>query len=200
VIYVCITVKLCRQYSWLRRHTYGGHAGITPELTDVGQDSATRESLIPELPFENRSSRRAENDVGMSRILHVSERSRTDDLLTAPTVCGRSEDQCTTITHDQKREQSLLKIDSVQTLNAETSQTLQPSFKDPRIRVVAQMTAYPALYILLWIPGIVNRGVEASGRTSITLQYLQASTQLIGLVDTIIFAAQQRHWRTAHRA
>jgi hypothetical protein len=200
VIYVCITIKLCRQYSWLRRHTYGVHAAITTELTDVGQTSVTRESLIAESSLEHQPSRCAGDDVLMSQIGNVSERPQSNTLHATPTVCLRSDLQYTITTHDQKQAQSLLKTESVQTFNAEADQPVEPSFKDPRIRVVAQMTAYPTLYILLWIPGIVNRGVEASGGTSITLQYLQASTQLIGLVDTIIFAAQQRHWKTTQRA
>jgi hypothetical protein len=136
----------------------------------------------------------------MSKIVNVSKGPQRNGLLTAPTARVRSDGQYTATTHDHKRAQSLLKCESVQAFNTEASQPIQSAFQDPRIRVVAQMTAYPTLYVLLWIPGIVNRGVEASGRTSIILQYLQASTQLIGLVDTIIFAVQQRNWRTTHRA
>jgi hypothetical protein len=169
-------------------------------LTDAAQTPATRESLISEPPMEYWTHKRAENDVDMCQIVNVSEGPQRDSLFSAPTVRVISDGQYTATTHDQKQAQSLLLTESVQTFNAEASQPLQPSFEDPRIRVVAQMTAYPTLYILLWIPGIVNRGVEASGRTSVTLQYLQASTQLIGLVDTIIFAAQQRHWKTTQRA
>jgi hypothetical protein len=198
-IYVCIITKLCRQYSWLRRHTYGGHAGITTELTDVGQTSPTRELLIPERTLDHLPSKCAGNDVSMSQIVDVSEEPQRDSLFSAPAICVRSDVQYTATTHDHKQAQSLLELESVRTFNAEASQTIQPSFKDPRIRVVAQMTAYPVLYVLLWIPGIINRGVEASGKTSVTLQYLQASTQLIGLVDTIIFAAQQRKWRLVHQ-
>jgi len=136
----------------------------------------------------------------MSKIVNVFQGPQRDALLIAPTAHVKSDGQYTATIPDHKPAQSLLKIESVQTSNTGASQSLQPAFKDLRIRVVAQMTAYPTLYVLLWIPGIVNRGVEASGRTSVTLQYLQASTQLIGLVDSIVFAAQQRNWRATHRA
>jgi hypothetical protein len=168
-------------------------------LTDVERASAKRKGLISESSQEYQPSRCAENDIDKSQIVTLSEGPPRDSLLTTPTVHLRSDGEYTD-THDQKQAQNLVKVESVQMSCAETNQPLRPSFEDARIRIVAQMTAYPALYILLWIPGIVNRGVEASGGTSITLQYLQASTQLIGLVDTIIFAIQQRNWRTAHRA
>jgi hypothetical protein len=199
-IYACITIKLCRQYSWLRRHTYGGDVEITTESNDVGQTLAGCEFVTPETSLDHGPLGCAGNNIGMSRIVNVSDGPQKDSLLTAPTVCVESEGQYIATTHDHKQAQCLLKTESVRTCNTEASQPLQPTFEDPRIRVVAQMTAYPILYVLLWIPGIVNRGVEASGRTSVTLQYLQASTQLIGLVDTIIFAAQQRNRRATHQA
>jgi hypothetical protein len=199
-IYACITIKLCRQYSWLRRHTYGGDVEIAKQSNDVGQTLARREFVTPETSLDHGPLGCAGNTVGMSRIVNVSDGPQKDSLLTAPTVCEESDGQYIATSHDHKQAQSLIKTESVQTCNTGASQPLQPTFKDPRIRVVAQMTAYPILYVLLWIPGIVNRGVEASGRTSVTLQYLQASTQLIGLVDTIIFAAQQRNRRTTYQA
>jgi hypothetical protein len=199
-IYACITTKFCRQYSWLRRHTYGVDVEITTEPNDVGQTLARREFVTPEPSLDHEPFGCAGNNNGMSRIVNVSDGSQKDSLLTAPTVCVESDGQYIATTHDHKQAQSLLKTGSVQTCNTEAIQPLRPTFKDPRLRVVAQMTAYPILYVLLWTPGIINRGVEASGRTSVTLQYLQASTQLIGLVDTIIFAAQQRNRRTTHRS
>lgn len=199
-IYVCIIIKLCRQYSWLRRHTYGGHAKINTESTDFVQTSAKRQFVIPNPSPDHGLLGYGENKIGMSKIVNVFKGPQRDALLTAPTAHVRSDGKYTATIHDHKRAQSLLKIESVQTSNTGASQSLQPAFKDRRIRIVAQMTAYPTLYILLWIPGIVNRGIEASGRTSVTLQYLQASTQLIGLVDSIVFAAQLRNWRATHRA
>jgi hypothetical protein len=199
-IYACITIKLCRQYSWLRRHTYAGDVEMTTESNDVGQTLARREFVTPEPSLDHGPLRSAGDNIGMSRIVNVSDGPQKDSLPTASTVCVKSDDQDIATTQDHKRAQSLLKTESVQTSNTEASQPFRPSFEDPRMRVVAQMAAYPILYVLLWIPGIVNRGVEASGRTSVTLQYLQASTQLIGLVDAIIFAAQQRHRRRTLRA
>jgi len=200
VIYVCIIKKLRRQYSWRRRYTYGGHARINTESTDVGQSSAKREFVIPEPSLDHGLLRYGGNMFGRSKIVNLSEGPQSDGLLAAPTAHVRSDGQYTATIHDHKLAQSLLRIESVQKSDTRANRSLQPAFKDDRIRIVAQMTVYPTLYVLLWIPGIVNRGVEASGRTSVALQYLQAGAQLIGLADAIVFAAQQKIWRATHRA
>ncbi|KAH8824564.1 G protein-coupled glucose receptor regulating Gpa2-domain-containing protein [Flagelloscypha sp. PMI_526] len=45
------------------------------------------------------------------------------------------------------------------------------------------MNAYPLSYMILWIPGIINRIIEATGHSSHVSQLLQASTQFIGLAN-----------------
>ncbi|KAG9604387.1 hypothetical protein KCU77_g1079, partial [Aureobasidium melanogenum] len=201
-IYICIARKLCRQYSWLRRHTYRGDFEITTGSTDAGQTTPVkREFVTPEHPLKYGPLGCAGNNIGMSEIVNVSDGPRREKSLPIPTAHVGFDGQCIATIHDHKQTQSLLELKSVQIFDTEASpQPLQPAFfEDPRIQVVVQMTAYPLLYVLLWIPGIVNRGIEASGRTSITLQYLQASTQLIGLADTIIFAIQQRNRKRIYR-
>ncbi|KAF3932377.1 hypothetical protein ABW19_dt0202731 [Dactylella cylindrospora] len=70
--------------------------------------------------------------------------------------------------------------------------------KDPnaarssRVRKILLLNAYPAAYIILWIPGIVNRLVEASGGSSRVLQVLQASTQFVGLANAITYGWNER--------
>lgn len=49
------------------------------------------------------------------------------------------------------------------------------------------LNAYPLLYIILWIPGLANRIVEASGHTSTVTQVLQLSTQFVGLANALTF-------------
>lgn len=201
-IYICIARKLCRQYSWLRRHTYRGDFEITTGSTDAGQTTPVkREFVTPEHDLKYGPLGCAGKNIGMDEIVSVSDRSRRENSLPVPTVHVEFDGQCIATTHDHKQTQSLLEPKSVQTFDTEASpQVLQAAFfEDPRIQVVVQMTAYPILYVLLWIPGIVNRGIEASGRTSITLQYLQASTQLIGLADSMIFAIQQRNRKRIYR-
>ncbi|GAM85500.1 hypothetical protein ANO11243_035070 [Dothideomycetidae sp. 11243] len=57
------------------------------------------------------------------------------------------------------------------------------------------MRAYPFSYVILWIPGIANRLVELSGHPSQVLVILQASTQLVGFVDSILYLVQWRMYR-----
>jgi len=61
-----------------------------------------------------------------------------------------------------------------------------------KIRKVLLLNAYPAAYIILWIPGILNRLVEASGGSSPALQVLQASTQFVGLANAITYGWNER--------
>ncbi|TFK36167.1 hypothetical protein BDQ12DRAFT_668092 [Crucibulum laeve] len=55
------------------------------------------------------------------------------------------------------------------------------------IQKVLLLNAYPLGYIILWIPGIANRLVEASGHSSKITQTLQASTQFVGLANALTY-------------
>jgi len=74
--------------------------------------------------------------------------------------------------------------------------TQKPSHRDPdygeRVRKVFLMRAYPFFYVILLIPGIANRMVEASGRSSKVTQLLQASTQFVGLANAITYGWSER--------
>ncbi|KAF2225290.1 G protein-coupled glucose receptor regulating Gpa2-domain-containing protein [Elsinoe ampelina] len=52
------------------------------------------------------------------------------------------------------------------------------------------LKAYPLGYIILWIPGIINRLIEASGHSSRVFAIAQASTQYIGFVNSLTYVLQ----------
>jgi len=54
------------------------------------------------------------------------------------------------------------------------------------------LNAYPLAYIILWIPGIVNRLIEATGRQSTVTQFLQATTQLVGLANALTYGWNEK--------
>lgn len=60
------------------------------------------------------------------------------------------------------------------------------------------LNAYPVLYILLWMPGILNRLVEAAGHSSFVLTVLQCSTQYIGLANALTYGYNE-HLKTSVR-
>jgi hypothetical protein len=67
--------------------------------------------------------------------------------------------------------------------------------RNPRLTAVEKvllLNAYPLLYIILWIPGLSNRLVEASGHSSTALQVLQSTTQFIGLANAFTFGWNER--------
>ena len=50
--------------------------------------------------------------------------------------------------------------------------------------------AYPTLYVLLWIPGIVNRLMEATGKTPSNpraVAALQSTSQFVGFANALTF-------------
>ncbi|KAL0944664.1 uncharacterized protein CTRU02_202551 [Colletotrichum truncatum] len=61
------------------------------------------------------------------------------------------------------------------------------------IKRMMLLNAYPVLYVLLWIPGLINRLMEASGNTSQSrvLAALQSSSQYIGLANAITYGFNQ---------
>lgn len=73
----------------------------------------------------------------------------------------------------------------------------------PRIRVVQSSTLdhdtrhwlllslFPLAYIVVWIPGIVNRLIELSGHSSEVMTMLQASTQLTGFVNALVYGFRE---------
>ncbi|KAL0950073.1 hypothetical protein HGRIS_010077 [Hohenbuehelia grisea] len=65
----------------------------------------------------------------------------------------------------------------------------------PRHRAIQRillLNAYPLLYIILWIPGLANRIVEATGNKSRVTAILQASTQFVGLANALTYGWNER--------
>ena len=60
------------------------------------------------------------------------------------------------------------------------------------VQKILLLNAYPLAYIILWIPGVVNRSIEATGHTSYIAQLFQASTQLVGLANALTFSWNER--------
>ncbi|KAF1923828.1 uncharacterized protein M421DRAFT_74040 [Didymella exigua CBS 183.55] len=56
------------------------------------------------------------------------------------------------------------------------------------IQRILLLNGYPFMYIILWIPGIMNRVVEAArGKSPVWLIALQASTQFVGLANALVY-------------
>ncbi|KAL2875595.1 hypothetical protein SGCOL_009212 [Colletotrichum sp. CLE4] len=61
------------------------------------------------------------------------------------------------------------------------------------IKRMMLLNAYPVMYVVLWIPGLVNRLMEASGNGSQSrvLAALQSSSQFIGLANAVTYGFNQ---------
>ncbi|KAL1636936.1 hypothetical protein SLS58_009542 [Diplodia intermedia] len=53
------------------------------------------------------------------------------------------------------------------------------------------LNAYPIFYILLWMPGIVNRIAEATGHQYKWLQIMQCATQYVGLANALTYGYKE---------
>jgi hypothetical protein len=73
-----------------------------------------------------------------------------------------------------------------------------PRDLEREIKRMLLLNAYPVLYIILWLPGIFNRLVEAAGHSSYLLTILQCSTQYIGLANAITYGFNE-HLKTTVR-
>ncbi|CZR56355.1 uncharacterized protein PAC_06243 [Phialocephala subalpina] len=69
--------------------------------------------------------------------------------------------------------------------------------KEVYIQKLLLFNAYPIGYVLLWIPGIMNRFVELSGGHSRILAIAQASTQFVGLANALVYGYNERIWGLA---
>lgn len=76
--------------------------------------------------------------------------------------------------------------------NPKDEMARKASSRTSRVRKILLLNAYPAAYIILWIPGIINRLYEASGNSSRVLHVLQASTQFVGLANAITYGWNER--------
>lgn len=74
-------------------------------------------------------------------------------------------------------------------LSAQQNMKKQLSQTERDIKRMLLLNGYPIMYIILWIPGIANRIMEATGRTSNkeALNILQCSTQFIGFANALTY-------------
>lgn len=68
---------------------------------------------------------------------------------------------------------------------------MQSSTLDHDTRHWLLMSLFPLAYIVVWIPGIVNRLIELSGNSSQVMTMLQASTQLTGFVNALVYGFRE---------
>ncbi|PHH64216.1 hypothetical protein CDD81_4830 [Ophiocordyceps australis] len=68
----------------------------------------------------------------------------------------------------------------------------------PNLKRMLLMNGYPIAYIILWLPGIINRLTESLGTSPRWLRALQSSTQFIGFVNACSYGFSE-HLRRASR-
>ncbi|RYP68880.1 hypothetical protein DL769_005397 [Monosporascus sp. CRB-8-3] len=78
--------------------------------------------------------------------------------------------------------------------NSRLSQRARQTERD--VRRMLLLNGYPIMFVVLWIPGIINRIMEASGVTvsARVSASLQCPTQFVGLANAITYGLNQQ-WR-----
>jgi hypothetical protein len=193
-IYTYIAVHLGFRFSWLRQHTPSASRGLTVELRLISKANELPAACDPTTPVSSTNSKMQEPrapallapDEGSITPVQ-NDKSPEQNLRREPSVITIQEHQVIGDDFDQHDTLNCRKNKQYRTPEWTAIQSPKPVVTNPYTRLVLLMTAYPIMYILLWIPGIANRIVEATGRTSLPLQYAQASTQLLGLIDSVIF-------------
>lgn len=81
------------------------------------------------------------------------------------------------------------KFDATVTTDSEFPQRRQTRQMEREIKRMLLLNAYPIMYVILWIPGLVNRFMEATGNTSQSrvLAALQSSSQFVGLANALTY-------------
>lgn len=81
------------------------------------------------------------------------------------------------------------KFDATATTESEFPQRRQTRHMEREIKRMLLLNAYPIMYVILWIPGMVNRFMEATGNTSQSrvLAALQSSSQFVGLANALTY-------------
>lgn len=81
------------------------------------------------------------------------------------------------------------KFDATATTESEFPQRRQTRQMEREIKRMLLLNAYPIMYVILWIPGLVNRFMEATGNTSQSrvLAALQSSSQFVGLANALTY-------------
>ncbi|KAH6972568.1 hypothetical protein EDB80DRAFT_834216 [Ilyonectria destructans] len=77
----------------------------------------------------------------------------------------------------------------LQTYQSEFPMRRQACQVEREIKRMMLLNGYPLMYVLLWIPGLVNRLMEASGHkpSPTTMAALQVSTQFVGFANALTY-------------
>ncbi|KAJ4328979.1 hypothetical protein N0V84_000550 [Fusarium piperis] len=139
------------------------------ELVDIDLEAA--EESGPSTPRQRRMSTR-----------HLSSAARKElGLLTPDVAHVRSDQDAPAERHGRGA--------TLQTNASEFPIRRDTHEVELEIKRMMLLNGYPFMYVLLWMPGLINRLIEASGNTTskTTIAALQISTQYIGLANALTY-------------
>lgn len=174
---IFITVGIYSYVWWFVSRNFKSLRGI--------YDSARSKSSHPGQGLDHEESNIAlvDNDaVGAGHLPH--EMVSPMPAATRPS----GDDRAQTYKNPHWRSQSI--CEHADTGNAATAYMQNRARQTERdVKRMLLMNGYPIMYVILWIPGLTNRILEASGSTSSSrvLAVLQCSTQYIGFANAVTY-------------
>ncbi|KAG9221357.1 hypothetical protein CCMSSC00406_0009934 [Pleurotus cornucopiae] len=133
-------------------------------------------------------------------VIHITHDTRRDSTNLRPTITSESSDSNVPLTPRHETATSEQGVAPAPVLFFKRRESfVPPDFlsqqESPRYKAIQRillLNAYPLFYIILWIPGLANRMVEASGNKSKVTQIMQASTQFVGLANALTYGWNER--------
>ncbi|KAJ4422705.1 hypothetical protein N0V82_002602 [Gnomoniopsis sp. IMI 355080] len=160
-------------------------------------ESSKPENQRPTTPEIHQSSRHLRN----SSWLRLSVSSEKDVLQSPRAALTRIETAPPPYTEDDYSRKGPLRrpslVASGAATKAETYKTPETKRIEREVKRMLLMNAYPIFYVLLSVPGLVNRLLQASGSplSGRLLDALQASSAFIGFANAVTYGLN-RHLRT----
>jgi len=164
---ICLYVYL---YIWIRRHYKKMRASlhavdIYPSGSSATQDTTSHEIKSGRGPYQHQGA-------------SSSGYNQTVDM------------KGSSLTVNSTPQWSLSHMIGFRQNRPSNSWTENPQYQ--AIQKMLLLNSYPLAYIILWIPGITNRLIEATGHKSNVMTLMQASTQLVGLANALTYGWNEK--------
>ena len=112
----------------------------------------------------------------------------TGNLPPSPVYPGQESLPTLQIHDNQHAQKTTFATTSATSSNPKFDTSAEHAERLQKIRKVLLMRAYPTWYVILWIPGLANRLVEATGHVSPKwLVILQSGTSYIGFANAVTY-------------
>ncbi|OGM45383.1 hypothetical protein ABOM_005600 [Aspergillus bombycis] len=182
ITYIVVFVVVKRRYEHLSLFPNGDTSSGRDKSRSTEGDAVDLSSIRLDTTITVQSSEVFNNPASTDG---VSESPSQDHLASqAPFSAVKSQPSKYDTTSDERR----LRYADTPGRGVDATEQRDKKIRYAEVRRVMLLNGYPAFYVLLWIPGLLNRLLESLGHKTRWLQILQASTQFIGLANAFTYS------------